>query len=93
MHTVFYLYIKLQNLAKLICLWTLLINDLGFPGDPVGKESTCKAGEVDSIPGSGRSPEKEMATTSVFFPRASYGQKGLAGHSPWSHKNWTQLSD
>jgi len=57
--------------------------------DPVGKESTCKAGEVDSVPGSGRSPGKEMATTSVF---CGYGQRSLAGHSPWSHKNWTQLS-
>ena len=28
----------------------------GFPGDSVGKESTCKAGGSGSIPGSGRSP-------------------------------------
>ena len=29
---------------------------LGFPGHSVGKESTCNAGDTDSIPGSGRSP-------------------------------------
>ena len=28
----------------------------GFPGDSDGKESTCNAGTVGSIPGSGRSP-------------------------------------
>ena len=28
----------------------------GFPGGSVGKESACNAGDVGSIPGSGRSP-------------------------------------
>ena len=28
----------------------------GFPGDLVGKESTCNAGDPGSISGSGRSP-------------------------------------
>ena len=28
----------------------------GFPGDSSGKESACNAGDLDSIPGSGRSP-------------------------------------
>ena len=27
----------------------------GFPGSSAGKESTCNAGDPDSIPGSGRS--------------------------------------
>ena len=31
---------------------------MGFPGSSVGKESTCNAGDPDSIPGSGRSPEE-----------------------------------
>ena len=30
--------------------------DLGFPGGSDGKESTCNVGDLDSIPGSGRSP-------------------------------------
>ena len=29
---------------------------LGFPGSSDGKESTCNAGDLDSIPGLGRSP-------------------------------------
>ena len=34
---------------------TLSLN-LGFPGGSDGKESTCNAGDLGSIPGSGRSP-------------------------------------
>ena len=30
-----------------------------FPGVSAGKESTCNAGELDSIPGLGRSPGEE----------------------------------
>ena len=29
---------------------------LGFPGSSASKESTCNAGDPDSVPGSGRSP-------------------------------------
>jgi len=29
---------------------------LGFPGSSAGKESTCHAGDLGSIPGLGRSP-------------------------------------
>ena len=32
---------------------------LGFPGGSKGKESTCKAGDLSLIPGSGRSPGEE----------------------------------
>ena len=37
-----------------------------------GKESACQAGESDSIPGSGRSPEKEMATHSSIAREISW---------------------
>ena len=33
--------------------------DKGFPDGSMGKESTCNTGDVDSIPGSGRSPGGE----------------------------------
>ena len=29
---------------------------LGFPGSSAGKESACNVGDLDSIPGLGRSP-------------------------------------
>ena len=46
----------------------------GFPGSSDGKESACNAGDPDSIPGSGRSPGKEMATHSNI----------LAWRIPWT---------
>ena len=33
-----------------------LCSKIGFPGGSDGKESACKAGDLGSIPGSGRSP-------------------------------------
>ena len=35
---------------------------IGFPGGSDGKESACNSGDPDSIPRSGRSPDKGMAT-------------------------------
>ena len=32
------------------------MTDRGFPGGSDSKESACNAGDLDSIPGSGRSP-------------------------------------
>ena len=40
---------------------------MGFPCGSAGKESTCNAGDLGSTPGSGRSPEKEMATHSSIL--------------------------
>ena len=34
----------------------ILCLSLGFPDSSVGKESTCNAGDLGSIPGLGRSP-------------------------------------
>ena len=39
----------------------------GFPGGSDGEESACSAGGLGSVPGSGRSLEKEMATQSSIF--------------------------
>ena len=33
-------------------------HSLGFPGGSAGKESTCNAGDLGSIPGLGKSPEE-----------------------------------
>ena len=33
-----------------------MIKSTGFPGGSDGKESACNAGDLDSTPGSGRSP-------------------------------------
>ena len=39
----------------------------GFPGGSDGRESTCNAGDLRSIPGLGRSLEKGMATHSSIL--------------------------
>ena len=46
-----------------------------------GKESTCNAGDVGSIPESGRFPGGGHGTP-VFLPGESHGQRSLAGYSP-----------
>ena len=60
----------------------------GFSGDASGKEFTCQCMRckrcgfhswVGKIP-----PEK--ATTPVFLPGESHGQRNLADYSPWGHE-------
>ena len=46
---------------------------LGFPGGSDGKASACNVRNLGSIPGSGNSLEKEMATHSII----------LAWRIPW----------
>ena len=46
------------------------------------KNLPAKAGDV----GSEDALEKEMQLTPVFLPRKSYEGRGLAGYSPWGHK-------
>ena len=49
-------------------------------------KTACNAEDVDSIPGSGRSLEKEMATFPGFLPGKSHGQRSLVGHTSFGHK-------
>ena len=51
---------------------------MSFPDSSDGKESACNAGDLDSIPGLGRSPgEKGMATHSSI----------LAWRIPWTEES------
>ena len=51
-----------------------------FPGGSDGKESACKVGELDLIPGLGRFPwRREWQPIPVFWPGESHGQRSLAG--------------
>jgi len=59
---------------------------MDFPGGSDGKESACSVGDLGSIPGLGRSLEKEMATHSIFLPGESHELKSLASYSPWDLK-------
>ena len=52
-----------------------------------GKESSCNAGDLGSVPGLGRSPGgghgKPLQYSSL---ENSHGQRSLVGYSPWGHK-------
>ena len=64
-------------------------DEMSIPGSSVSKESSCNAGDLRSIPGWGRSPGEGMATTPVFVPGESQGQKSLEGYGPWGRKSRT----
>ena len=68
--------------------------ETAFPGGSDGKHTTCNAGDLGSIPGSGRSPgEGRWASTLVFFPGEFHGQRSLAGCSPWGRKDDSNSSN
>ena len=53
-----------------------------------GKESTCNAGDVGSILGSGRYPwRRKYQPTPVFLPGNSHGQRRLEGYGSQSPKD------
>ena len=61
--------------------------NLGFPVSSAGKQSACNAGDPSLIPGLGCSPGgRAWQPTPVFLPGESYGQRSLAGYSPWGCK-------
>ena len=67
---------KENTTVMTICHYTFVqpIECMGFPCSSAGKESACNAGDLGSIPGLGRSLEKEMATHSSI----------LAWRIPWT---------
>ena len=62
-----------------------LVKYMGFPDASAGKKSTCNVGDLGSIPGLGRSPG-EGNSNPLQLPGEFHGQRSLAGHSPWGHK-------
>ena len=59
----------------------------GFPGDSDGKEYAYNAGDLSSIPRSGRFPwRKEWLSIPIFLPGEFQGQRNLVDYSPWSRK-------
>ena len=61
--------------------------DKGFPGGPGGKDSACSAGDQDSVPGSGRSPEERNGNPAQYSClKNPHGWRSLAGYSPMGCK-------
>ena len=66
----------------------------GFPGELVGKESTCNAGDLSSIPVLGRSPGEGMETHSSILAWRIPTDKGAWGATVHGvAKSQTWLSD
>ena len=70
------------------------IQNYGLPWWLTGKKSALNAGDEGSIPRSGRSPEKQMAThNSIFGSEIPWTENPAELHSMGSQKSWTQLSN
>ena len=50
------------------------------------KNTPASAGDAGSIPESGRSLEKKMATNPSVLAGKPHGQRSLVGYSPWGHR-------
>ena len=73
--------ILLQTLLSYLII--LRVGRKGFPCSSVGKESACRAGDLGSIPGLGRSPGEGNGNP-LQYPclEKSHGQKSLVGCNP-----------
>ena len=74
----------IKNLKKVVNQQTFtIINSKGihhFPGGSDDKESTCNAGDLDSIPGLGRSPEGGHGNPIKYSCLENpHGQRSLVG--------------
>ena len=60
---------------------------MGFPGGSDGKGSISYAGDLGSIPGSGRSSGGERGNPLQYSCLENpHGQRSLVSCSPWGHK-------
>ena len=64
---------------------------MGFPGGSIGKESSCKVGDLSSVLRLGRSPGGGHGNPLQYSCLENpHGQRSLVGYSPWGQ---TPLSD
>ena len=56
---------------------------MGFPGDSVGKESACNAGDPGSIPGPGEGNDNPLQYSCL---ENSIDRRSLVGYSLWGSK-------
>ena len=50
---------------------------MGFPGGPDGKESTCSAGDLGSVPGLGKSSGEENGYPLQYFCLEKLMERGI----------------
>ena len=71
-----------------------VLSHMGFPGGSDSKESACNAGDLGSIPESGRSPGEGNGNSLPYSClEKSHGWRSLTGYSPWDCKRCTWLSN
>ena len=81
---------KCQKEELLICTFCIFSSIfLGFPCGSAGKESSCNAGDLGSIPGLGRSP-REGKGYPLQYSGLKNSMKCIVHRVA---KNWTRLSD
>ena len=67
---------------------------LGFPDDSDGKEPTCNAGDLGSIPGLERFPGGgNSSPLQCSCQENPHGQRSLAGYSPWGRRQLDTTDD
>ena len=64
----------------------ILLCKRGFPGGSDGKESACSAGDLGSIPGSGRSPGAGNGYALQYSCLENPRTEEPGEHSPWGCK-------
>ena len=64
-------------------------SQMAFPDSSVGKESTCNAGDPDSVPGSGRSPEVGIGYPLQFSWASLVAQ--LVKNPPAVQETWVRF--
>ena len=57
-----------------------------FPGGSDGKESSCQAGDLGLILGSGKSPGEGSGNPLQYSCLENLMDRGAAGYSPWGYK-------
>ena len=63
------------------------LSSLGFPGGSDGRESARNVGDLDSIPGLGRSPGEGHGNSLQYSClENSHGQRSPMGYSSWHCK-------
>ena len=81
---------SLQNCEKFNSLFKqrgLFYFAMATPGGSDGKESACNAGDLGSIPGSGRSPGGGHVNPLQYSCLENpHGQRSLTSYSPWGRK-------
>ena len=82
----FLLVITKYPISESISFICILLYTQGFPGSSAGKESSCNAGDLNLIPGSGKYPgEGNGYPLQGSCLENPHGRRNLVGCRLWGH--------